>query len=85
MTAHFRLATKPRDFENLVMSLKYVRDALKQRQPEDDPLRWREGLYVDKGFFVDDDPSRCELADVTQETGAEEPGLRVTIEPIEEG
>lgn len=54
-----------RDEDNLNASLKFVLDALRQKQQG--AMRWREGLWLPCGYFVDDDPEHMKLGDVWQE------------------
>lgn len=67
---------KLRDDDNAAGSLKWLIDALKQRQTG--AVRWRRGLYAKRGFFVDDDPEHLELH-VHQQRGPAR--CRVTITP----
>lgn len=76
--AHFRLHLL-RDDDNLRASLKYVLDALRQRQANP---RWRRGIYEDRGYFIDDDPAHLALGDVTQAIDRRDRGLTLVITPI---
>ncbi len=62
--AMFLFCRKPRDEDNLKASLKFVLDALRQKQQG--AMRWRHGLYDKCGFFVDDDPIHFTLGEVWQ-------------------
>ena len=81
--AHFRLWNL-RDEDNLIGgSMKYVLDALKQNIPAGH-LRFRSGILVWRGYFIDDDPAHLELGTVTQEIDRKHRGLTLTIEPLDE-
>jgi hypothetical protein len=69
-----------RDPSNLYADAKPLLDALKQRPASRDKLRWKAGVYLDRGYFVDDD--YLEFGSVTQEVDRNNRGVTVTIEPI---
>jgi hypothetical protein len=75
--ASFYLRNK-RDEDNLKGSLKWVLDALKQRQTG--KLDWRMGIADEKGFFIDDDPARLTVAEPEQVIDRKEPRLILEIE-----
>lgn len=64
-----------RDYDNL--SLKWVLDALKQKQRGS--MYWRHSLYDLRGYLVDDDPAHCVLGFVEQRRDAHNPRLELTI------
>lgn len=79
--AHLRL-WNPRDPTNLEGDMKYVLDALKQRPATNDNLRWRDGIYIMRGYFIDDD--QVTWGTVTQEVDRGRRGVTVTIRPVPE-
>lgn len=71
-----------RDEDNLVGGLKYVLDALKLPDTEgDDPLTYRDGLYLEKGWIVDDAPPHCTIGFVDQMAWGGSKELVVNIIP----
>ena len=78
--AHFRLH-QARDEDNLKASLKYVLDALRLPSPRD-KLRWRQGLYLEHGYLVDDSPVHCRIEEPTQEVDRKNRGLTLIIETV---
>ncbi len=68
-----------RDDDNLSASLKWVLDALRQRQRG--KLHWRQGLYDQRGYFVDDDPTHLILSDVSQRIDRKQAGVTLTVTP----
>jgi hypothetical protein len=74
---HFRLH-QLRDEDNLKASAKHVLDALKQRPSGGDKLKWRHGLYLDRGYLFDDGPTHCAIT-VSQEVDRGNRGATVTI------
>lgn len=54
-----------RDEDGLKGGLKFLLDALAQKQRGD--LSWRSGLFVDRGYFVNDSPRHLRLGEVWQE------------------
>ena len=64
-----------RDEDNLHASLKWLLDALKQKQKGS--LAWRKGLYTSKGYIRDDDPDCIKLA-VFQIIGTPRCQVRIT-------
>jgi hypothetical protein len=69
-----------RDEDNLKASLKWVLDALKQAQKRDEKGRtWRKGLADDKGYFIDDDPAHCRVAEPTQVVDRSDPRVEITV------
>lgn len=65
-----------RDEDNLAASLKWVLDALRQRQTGKD---WRDGVYSQCGYIVDDSPEHMTLGAVTQTVDRKNKGVTVTI------
>lgn len=80
ISAHFVMWNR-RDEDNLTGSLKWVLDALKQRQPSE---KWRRGVFLGRGYFVDDDPAHLELDKPTQEMKRREPARLVLTITTEE-
>lgn len=80
MFARFRLLRK-RDEDNLAASLKWVLDALKQKQEGD--VWWRQGVYDRCGYLLDDGPDHLALASTTQETVGHVKDAALEIEIIE--
>lgn len=78
--ARFYVPRHQRDPDNLTASLKWVFDALRQKQQGG--CRWRNGIGELRGYFVDDDPAHLELEGVDQYTDRRAPRLVLTIEPI---
>ncbi len=76
LSAHFRLYGPLRDEDGLW--LKWVLDTLRQHQTGS--LAWRQGVYDQCGYFVDDDPAHLTLGPVTQEIDRKHVGLAVTLE-----
>lgn len=76
-----------RDHDNLKGSLKWVLDALKLKQKitSYEGLRWRSGIADEKGFFVDDDPKHCIVADPIQNLDRKDPRLELVIEALPKG
>lgn len=58
--AVFHFCRQPRDEDNLQAGLKWTLDALRQRQRGN--LKWRHGLWLNRGYFVDDDPQHLTLS-----------------------
>lgn len=54
-----------RDEDNRDTSVKWILDALKQKQRGS--LAWRQGAYDQRGYFIDDDPRHMTLGRITQE------------------
>lgn len=83
--AHF-LVKRRRDEDKLPASLEWILDALKQKQQVQAISKTRftrEGvpLYLERGYFVDDDPKHLSLI-CTQDTAkGREPGLTLRITP----
>lgn len=78
------LVYRQRDQDNLIASLKWVLDALKQRQ--DGKVGWRLGICDTMGYFVDDDPAHLTLGDVWQNRCSRDlQGLVLEIEPVNHG
>ena len=78
------LVARERDQDNLVTSLKWVLDCLKQRQ--EGSVGWRLGICDTMGYFVDDSPTYLELGDVWQNKASREmQQLVVEIEPLADG
>lgn len=67
-----------RDEDNLKASLKACLDTLKARQTG--KCDWRNGLYTEKGYFIDDDPDRCHVAEPRQFIDRRDPRLVLEIE-----
>lgn len=93
ITAHYRIRHNDgipskglRDPGSLQSSLKSVIDALKKVPASSDKLKWRNGLYTEKGYIVDDGPLNVTYGEHSQQTvptpASEE--LILTIEPVEE-
>ena len=76
---HYRLWAR-RDPSNLYADAKPLLDALKQRPATRDKLTWKMCVWLDRGYFVDDD--HLVFGDVTQEVDRKNRGVTVTIEPI---
>jgi len=79
--ATFYTARCTRDEDNLTASMKWVIDALKQRQTGH--VRWRQGIADLCGYLVDDDPAHLTLdkpVQVRVKTKREE---RLEVEIIE--
>lgn len=75
------LVYRLRDEGELSAGLKFVLDALKQRQTG--KVAWRQGLFDTLGYFVEDDPAHLELGDVWQNTcGLKLQEIVVEIEPL---
>lgn len=69
---------RERDEDGITGSLKWLLDALRQKQRGN--LRWREGIADRCGYFIDDDPSHLELVSADQETvGLNEQRVEITI------
>jgi hypothetical protein len=68
-----------RDEDNADASRKWVLDALRQKQGS---RTWRQGLYEDRGYFVDDDPAHCSVEKVVQEIDRVRPRLEIEIEEL---
>ena len=47
------------DEDNLSAGMKFVLDCLKQKQTG--KVAWKQGLFMDAGYFIDDDPSHMKL------------------------
>ena len=69
-----------RDEDNLEASLKFLIDALRQKQAGS--LDWRQGVYYLCGYLVDDDPEHMTLGDVTQVIDRKNKRVEVTIADI---
>lgn len=69
-----------RDEDGLKGSLKWALDALRQQQMGS--LRWRQGLYDECGYFVDDNPRVCEVAEPVQHIDRKEPHMLLRIVPV---
>ena len=78
IAAHFRLRNL-RDEDNLAQSMKWVLDALKQRQAG--RLHWRQNVYPAAGYLVDDAPAFCTLDKPTQEIARGDEAVILTIFP----
>lgn len=78
--ARFFYRAHPRDADNLIGSLKWTIDALRQKQANPD---WRRGLADRCGYFVDDSPAHMEIGEVVQEKGIGQ-RLVLMITPIPE-
>lgn len=78
--AHF-FVWGERDEDNLTSSLKFVWDALRQKQQIRGPntLAWRQGLAPACGFFIDDNPRHLTLGEVTQTVDRNEQRLVLTL------
>lgn len=79
--AHFRLYAR-RDPTNLYRDLKPVIDALKAEPAPSDTLAWKQGLFLDRGYFVDDD--HVDFGDVSQEIDRDNRGLTLRLEVLDE-
>jgi Holliday junction resolvase RusA-like endonuclease len=83
--AHF-LVKRRRDEDKLPASLEWILDALKQKQATEEISKHRftrEGIpvYLERGYFVDDDPKHLHLI-CTQDTArGREPCLTLRITP----
>lgn len=77
---HYRLWNL-REQPNLYVDAKPVLDALKQTPSSRDKLAWKNGMFLMRGYFVDDDG--VEFGEVTQEVDRSNRGVTVRIEPIE--
>lgn len=73
--AHFRLHAL-RDEDNLTASLKWVFDSLRWMQAD---IRFRSGVYENRGYFIDDGPEYLTLGKVTQVVDRKNRGLTLTI------
>lgn len=71
-----------RDTDNAWGSLKWVIDALKLRQKRE---TFRHGLYIGRGYFVDDDPAHIGLVPPVQTIDRGGRGLLLTVTPCEPG
>jgi len=71
-----------RDPPNLYVDAKVVLDTLKQVHPTRDKLRWKSGMFLMRGYFVDDD--LLEYGSVSQVVDRENRGVTVTIEVLTE-
>lgn len=92
---HFKVPYNLRDEGGLQESLKPVVDALKRKhhggisnktgKAYGDQLKWRSGLYLDRGYIIDDSPDMVEYGLHTQETvpGKQYGGLTLTLEVLE--
>lgn len=81
ISSHFRLYNL-RDEDNLKASLKYVLDALRlpsNREIEKGQLGFKGGLFLSRGFFLDDNPRECRIEEPTQEIDRKNRGLTLTI------
>ena len=67
-----------RDEDNLKASLKDLLDALRQKQTGN--IDWRQGLYDQCGYFIDDNPAHMTLGSVTQQVDRKNKRVEVTIE-----
>ena len=76
---HYRLWAR-RDPSNLYADAKPLIDALKQRPATRDKLTWKMCIWLDRGYFVDDDQLIFGVVD--QEIDRKNRGVTVTIEPI---
>lgn len=79
--AHYRLHAR-RDPTNLYGDAKPVLDALKAEPAPNDRLRWRNGLWLGRGYFLDDD--LLEFGDVDQEIDRDDRGLRLILDVTDE-
>lgn len=78
VTAHFEIPYNLRDHGGLQESLKPVMDALKIKhhggiskksgKPYGDQLKWRNGILVEFGYFIDDGPEYLAYGAHTQST-----------------
>jgi hypothetical protein len=73
-----------RDRDNAWSSLKWALDALRQKQRQSVPA-YRHGLYLGRGFFIDDDDAHLGLVPPTQRIERGNRGLTLTITPCEPG
>lgn len=76
---HYRLWSR-REPVNLYVDCKSLIDALKQRHPPRDRLTWKQGLFLDLGYYVDDD--QLQFGNVTQEIDRKRRGVTLTIERL---
>lgn len=76
MFAHFFLHAL-RDEDNLKGSLKWLVDALKQKQTGE--VRWRDGIADTKGYYVDDSPDRLTILEPVQEIDRKHQRVEVTL------
>ena len=72
-----------RDPANLYADAKPLLDALKQRPSARDRLQWKSGIWLMRGYYVDDDV--LEFGTVTQRVDRDDRGVTVTIEALEGG
>lgn len=81
LVATLYLARMMRDDDNLKGSMKFPLDALRRNQTG--AMRWRNGLYVEQGYFVDDDPKHLTIVRVEQIKVAKvaDERLVLTLEP----
>ena len=78
---HYRLHSR-RDPSNLYGDFKVVGDSLKQVPASRDRLKWKQGVWLMRGFYVDDD--QLVFGNVTQEICRTNRGLTLIIEPLDE-
>ena len=78
---HYRLHSR-RDPLNLFYDAKPVIDSLKQTPATRDRLKWKQGIWLMRGYFIDDD--ELVVGRVTQEVDRKHRGLTLTIEPLAE-
>ena len=73
--------TAIRDEDNADWARKWIADTLKQKQSG--AMKWRQGAYDEKGYFLDDAPRYCTMEPVEQvlcKRGEER--VEVTIEAL---
>lgn len=62
--ATFYVRNRRDEADNLPASLKWALDCLKQEQTGS--VKWRQGVYDEKGYLIDDDPAHCIAEQPTQ-------------------
>ena len=78
---HYRLHSR-RDPSNLYGDVKPAIDALKLVPASRDKLKWKQNMFLMRGYYWDDD--QLVFGNVTQEINRTRRGLTLIIEPLDE-